>query len=198
MLLAGHETTALALTYALYLLARHPDVAARLQAEVDGALAASPSDPMALCALPYLNAVTRETMRLFPPAYVIGREVIEPFAIGGYRLERGSQLLISQYTIQRDPRFFPEPERWSPERWLDGRADALPRFAYFPFGGGPRVCIGNHFAMMEIAIVLGTFVHQLAVQLPDDHPLRLAPLVTLRVQGGLPARVRTRRGAAGS
>jgi cytochrome P450 len=192
MLLAGHETTALALTYALYLLARHPDAAARLQAEVDGALAAAPSDPMALCTLPYLNAVARETMRLYPPAYVIGREVTEPFTIGGYHVDRGSQLLISQYTLQRDPRFFPEPERWNPERWLDGRGDALPRFAYFPFGGGPRVCIGNHFAMMEIAIVLATFVHALTVQLPAGYQLQPAPLVTLRVQGGLPARVHLR------
>jgi cytochrome P450 len=194
MLLAGHETTALALTYAVYLLSTHPAVAARLRAEVDAAFASTPIDPMALCALPYLNAVARETMRLYPPAYVIGREVVEPFELDGYRLEKGAQVLISQYTIQHDPRFFPQPKRFQPQRWLDGAQDALPRFAYFPFGGGPRVCIGNHFALMEIAIVLATFVRKLAVQLPGDYELETTPLVTLRVSGGLPARVQLRDG----
>ena len=192
MLLAGHETTALALTYAVYMLATHPDVAMRLRAEVDQAFSAVPADPMALCALPYVNAVTRETMRLYPPAYVIGREAIEPFEIGGYAVKKGDQIMVSQYAVQRDPRFFPEPERFNPDRWLDGAADALPRFAYFPFGGGPRVCIGNHFAMMEIAIVLATLAHKLEVQLPSSHEIKLAPLVTLRVTGGLPGCVHVR------
>jgi cytochrome P450 len=208
MLLAGHETTALALTYAVYLLCTHPEVAERLRAEVDAAFTgnapplrgasfdAAAVDPVALCALPYLNAVVRETLRLYPPAYAIGREVIEPFEIDGYALTKGAQITISQYAVQRDARLFPEPERFRPERWLDGAQDGLPRFAYFPFGGGPRVCIGNHFAMMEIAVVLACFVRRLELELPPGHRLKLAPLVTLRVDGGLPGRVRVRATSA--
>jgi len=194
MLLAGHETTALVLSYAVYLSSTHPEVARRLRAEVDPAFATGSADPMALCALPYLNAVVRETMRLYPPAYAIGREVVEPFELGGYALPRGAQLLISPYTLHRDPRFYPEPERFHPERWLDP-AGAVPRLAYLPFGGGPRVCIGNHFATMELAIVLATLVHRLELEVPASYQLTLAPLVTLRLAGGLPARVSKRHGS---
>jgi cytochrome P450 len=193
MMLAGHETTALALSYAVYLLATHPEVARELRAEVDAAFAGGAPDPMALCALPYLNAVARETLRLYPPSYAIGREVIEPFELGGYAIERGAQLLVSQYTAQRDPRYFPQPDRFLPARWLDaGFVAALPRFAYFPFGGGPRVCIGNHFATMELALVLATLVHRVELELPAGYQLQLDPLVTLRIAGGMPMRVRPR------
>ena len=193
MMLAGHETTALALTYAVYLLATHPEVASRLRAEVDAAFASGQPDPMALCALPYLNAVMRESLRLYPPGYAIGREVTEPFEVGGYALPRGTQLLISPYTIHRDARYFAQPERFVPERWLDSAfVEALPRFAYFPFGGGPRVCIGNHFAMMELALVLASLVRGFELELLPGYQLELAALVTLRVVGGLPMRVRRR------
>jgi cytochrome P450 len=191
MLLAGHETTALALSYAVYLLSTHREVALQLRAEVDPAFATGSADPMALSALPYLNAVIRESMRLYPPAYALGREVVEPFELGGHSLPRGAQLLISPYTLHRDARFYPQPERFDPERWLGG-ARAVPRLAYLPFGGGPRVCIGNHFATMELAIVLATLVHRLELEVPASYRLTLAPLVTLRLVGGLPARARKR------
>jgi cytochrome P450 len=193
MLLAGHETTALALTYSLFLLTTHPEALRKLQAEVDAAFAGGAPDPMALCALPYLQAVAREALRLYPPGYVIGREVVTPFELGGYTLERGAQLSVSPYTVQRDPRFFAEPERFVPERWLEPSAAELPRFAYFPFGGGPRVCIGNHFATMEVALVLATLLRRLEIEIEPGYQLRPTPLVTLRVAGGLPARIRLRR-----
>ncbi len=191
MLLAGHETSALTLTYAVYLLATHPSVAARLRDEVDAAFAGGVPDPMALCALPYLGAVVRETLRLYPPAYAIGREVIEPFELGGWPLARGAQLLLCPYAVQRDPQLFARPERFAPERWLSARE--LPRFAYFPFGGGPRICIGNHFALMELAIVLAALVRRLELELVAGYRLQLQPLVTLRIAGGLPMRVKVRR-----
>jgi cytochrome P450 len=118
---------------------------------------------------------------------------VRPFELGGYTLKKGNQIVVSQYAVHRDTRFFPEAEAFRPERWLEPEIEGLPRFAYFPFGGGPRVCIGNHFAMMEIAIVLGTLVHRLEVELQPSFQLKLNPMVTLRLQGGLPVRTRHRR-----
>jgi cytochrome P450 len=167
-------------------------VAARLRGEVDAAFGSGAATPAELCALPYLNAVIRETMRLYPPAYAVGREVVQPFELGGYELRSGDQILISQFAMHRDPRFFPQPEAFKPERWLEPGIESLPRFAYFPFGGGPRVCIGNHFAMMEIALVLATLVHRLELEVDPSFVLQLSPVVTLRLKGGLPLRARPR------
>lgn len=187
MLLAGHETSAVTLTFALYLLAGHPEVCARLRDEIDAASADDRSGP-GVAALSYLNAVIRETLRLYPPAYSIGREVIHEFELGGYRIPRGTQASFSPYALHRQPRWFPDPERFSPERWLDPDAPAVPKFAYLPFGAGPRVCIGSHFAMLEIAITLAAFVRHFELARLPDFELTLRPVVTLRPATRVPLR----------
>lgn len=197
MLLAGHETTALALMYAVYTLSRHPEAARRLREEIDRELGGRPATVADLPRLPFLDACARETLRLYPPAYAFGREVVSAFTLGGYTIPVGTQIATSPYGMQRNPRYFAQPEAFKPERWLDGSTRALPRFAYFPFGGGPRVCIGNHFAMMEIALVLATLAQQLELTVPPGFELALAPVITLRSRHGLPVRVR-RRDAPGS
>ncbi|HLU68750.1 MAG TPA: cytochrome P450, partial [Kofleriaceae bacterium] len=142
LFLAGHETTAIALTAALYLLGEHPEVRARALAEIDEVLGGRPARAADAPRLRYLDAVVREAMRVYPPAWILGREATEDLELGGVTIERGAQLLVSQWVIHRDARWFPEPERFRPERWLDGATEGLPRYAYMPFGGGPRVCIG--------------------------------------------------------
>jgi cytochrome P450 len=195
MLLAGHETTALTLTYAVYSLSEHPEVAARVRAELDRELGGRPATSADLPRLKYLDAVMRETLRLYPPAYVVGREVAQPFSVGGYTLDPGVEVMVSPFAVQRDPKLYEDPERFRPERWLEQRAAALPRFAYFPFGGGPRVCIGNHFAMMEIMLVLATLLQQLELTIVPGYELKFAPVVTLRPAGKVPVLVRRRRAA---
>jgi cytochrome P450 len=182
----------LSLSFAVYLLSEHPEAAKRLREEIGnvGSRGLTLAD---VPALPFLDAVVRETLRLYPPAWLIGREVAQPFELGGYMLEPGVQLMMSPYVMQRDPRFFPEPDRFMPERWIDGSTSSLPRFTYFPFGGGNRVCIGNHFATMEMQLVLGTLVQQLELTVVPGFKLALDPVVTLRPKGGVRMRVRRLR-----
>jgi cytochrome P450 len=184
LLLAGHETTALVLSYTCDLLGRHPEVEARLFAELCDVLGDRPATAADLPRLSYTDAVVRESMRLYPPAWVIGREAISPCRIAGYDIEPGTQLWMSQWVVHRDPRYFPEPERFTPERWLAPNMKELPRYAYFPFGGGPRVCIGNAFAMMEAVLVLATLMRRIRF-VPDPRPLRPMPAVTLRPRHGV-------------
>jgi cytochrome P450 len=195
MLLAGHETTAIALSYAVFALSEHPEVRAKLRQEIDGQLAGRPATLADLPKLPYLDAVMRETLRLYPPAWLMGREIVQPFEIGGYALVPGEQIMMSPYVMQRDARLYPEPERFLPERWLTPPSPPLPRFAYFPFGGGPRVCIGNHFAMMEIALVLATLMQQVELTVVPGFELKFSPVVTLRPARGVPVLVRRRAAA---
>jgi cytochrome P450 len=192
MFVAGHETTALALTYALHLLSHHPAVERQLQEELDHVLQARLPKPADVPDLPVTQAVIKETMRLYPPAYGIGREALRETTLGAFDVPAKTQVLFWQYAVHRDPRHFPRPESFEPARWLDGLEDRLPRFAYFPFGGGPRVCIGNTFAMTEAVLVLAVIAsrYRVASLVATDVPL--APSVTLRPRGGLPARV-TRR-----
>jgi cytochrome P450 len=196
MLIAGHETTALSLSYAAYLVAGHPPVGERLREEVDRVLAGRPPGVSDLPALGYVDAVVRETLRLYPPAYVIGRQVIEPFELGGYAVPRGAEVLLSPYSVQRDRRLYDAPERFDPDRWLGSEPGARPRFAYFPFGGGPRVCIGNHFAMLESVLVFAMLMQRFELEPAAGFALRLAPAVTLRpAAGGIAVQVRRRRSA---
>jgi cytochrome P450 len=192
MLLAGHETTALSLTYALYLLSEHPAELARARAEVDAVVGRRSLQAADLPRLRFVDSVIRETLRLYPPAYTIGREVVQTIELAGYEITQGAQLLMSQCVIHRDPRFFPEPSRFRPERWLDEAIEKLPRFAYFPFGGGPRVCIGNHFAMMEATLVLASLLQAVELQVVPGFTLDLEPSVTLRPKHGLRMLVRRR------
>jgi cytochrome P450 len=192
MLLAGHETTALAITYAVYALAKHPEAAAKLREELDRELGGRRMTFGDLPRLRYLDACARETLRLFPPAYAFGREVVTPFELGGYTLPERAQVVVSPYGIHRNPSLFPGPDHYRPERWLDGSTEQLPRFGYLPFGGGPRVCIGNHFAMMELCLLLGTMMQQVELTVLPEFKLELAPVITLRSRHGLPVRVRRR------
>lgn len=185
LLLAGHETTALTLGFAFDLLGRHPEIAKKLEAELDGVLEGRAATAADLPRLKYTDAVVRESMRLYPPAWAIGREAIAPCTIGGYAIEPGTQLWAAQWIVHRDPRWFPEPEKFAPERWENDFAKSLPRQAYFPYGGGPRICIGNAFAQMEAVLVLAT-IAQRARLTPTTAELELAPSVTLRPKGGLP------------
>jgi cytochrome P450 len=135
--------------------------------------------------LVYTDAVVRESMRLYPPAYAIGREALVDREIAGWVIPRGAQVLVPQWVVHRDPRWFAEPDAFRPERWQGGLADRLPRFAYFPFGGGARVCVGNHFAMLEAVLALATIAQHVRVRPDGDRRVHLSPSVTLRPRDGV-------------
>jgi cytochrome P450 len=190
LFLAGHETTANALSWTLYLLGQNPEARSRVEAEID-ALGRVPSYDD-LERLPFTLAVLKESMRLYPPAYLLGRQATESVTIGGRPLRRGSLLMINVLGIHRRADLYPDPERFDPERFLGGREKALPRCAYMPFGAGPRVCIGNHFALMEGHLLLAAMLRRVRFELLSDVPPAFEPLVTLRPRGGLPMRVAVR------
>lgn len=185
LLLAGHETTAHALTYALHLIARHPDVDAALAAE-RATLTTSPSlsaPPPALADLPRLplhEQVMLEALRLYPPAATIGRDALVDDEIGGWTIPRGTIVVMSQWVVQRDPRHYPDPARFHPQRWTPEFRRQLPRMAFFPFGGGARVCIGEAFAMLEARLALAVLLARHRLVPVDDAPLQVYPAVTLR------------------
>jgi cytochrome P450 len=192
LFLAGHETTALALSWTWYLLARHPDAAEKLRAEVDCVIGERPPTADDLPSLSFTEKIVLESMRLRPPVYIMGREVTADCTIGGYRVPRGFTVLMSQWVVQRDPRFFEEPERFRPERWTDDFARRLPKFAYFPFGGGPRLCIGNTFAMMETVLILAAIAQRFHFTLAADEEVVPWPTFTLRPRDGIMAVLRER------
>jgi cytochrome P450 len=196
MLMAGHETTALALTYALYLLSEHPAALARARAEIEGQLGGRPAKLADVPQLRFIDAVIREALRLYPPAYAMGREVAQPIELAGYEIPRGAQLYMAQYIVHRDPRYFADPNDFKPERWFDPKLEELPRFAYFPFGGGPRVCIGTHFAMLEAALVLTTLLQTVELQTVPGFQFDVEPSITLRPKNGLRMLVRRLRAAS--
>ncbi len=179
LFLAGHETTALVLTWTWVLLARHPEVQERLIAEVNAVLAGRPPTAEDAPRLKFTEAVILESMRLYPPAYVIGREAIEACEVAGYPVPRGHTILMSQWAVQRDERWFGQAETFRPERWLDASLATMPRYAYFPFGGGPRVCIGNSFAMLELVLVVARLAQTLRFTRPTIEPEPM-PTFTLR------------------
>jgi cytochrome P450 len=183
LFLAGHETTALALTYTLYALAHHPEAAGRLGAELRQVLGDRPPTAADLPNLRYTEMVVQEGMRLYPPAYAVGRQAVEACDVGGYRVPAGGTILTVQYVVHRDPRFYDDPERFHPERWADGLLKRLPKFAYFPFGGGPRICIGNTFAMMEAVLVLACICRRWQVSPGSSEPLKFRPRMTLAPTG---------------
>jgi cytochrome P450 len=192
LFLAGHETTALTLTWTWYLLAQNPAAEARLLEELSRVLGNRTAHPEDLEALPYLDAVIREALRLYPPAYILGRMAVEPFELGSYSFPAGTTVLMSQWIMHRDPRYFSEPHAFRPERWLDDLAARLPAHAYFPFGGGPRRCIGQGFAMMEAALVAATLVHRFRFQLVPVQSVEPDPLITLRPRGGIRMKIHRR------
>jgi cytochrome P450 len=190
--LAGHETTALALTWSWYLLSQNPDAEQKLVEEWRRVLNGRAPTSFDLAGLPYTSAVINESMRLYPPVYIIGREATEDLELGGYRVKRGFTVLMSQWVSHRDPRYFPDPERFLPERWLDGLATRLPKFAYYPFGGGQRLCIGVHFALMEAAIVLATIGQKFRFTLDADAVIDIMPQITMPPKYGMPATLAVR------
>jgi cytochrome P450 len=185
LFLAGHETTALALAWTGYLLAQHPEAEEKLRAELRAVLGDRAPTVADLPRLPYAERVVLESMRLYPPAWAIGREALHDTEIGGYPVRKGTTLFMSQWVTHRDPRWFDEPERFHPDRWAGGLAQRLPKFAYFPFGGGPRLCIGNTFALMEAVLVVATIFRQFRYELVPGHPVTLAPAMTLRPRDGV-------------
>jgi cytochrome P450 len=180
LFLAGHETTAVALTWAWYLLAQHPEAERRLGDELRAVLGGRTPTLADVPRLTYADHVVTEAMRLYPPAYAMGREAINATEVAGVPLARGMIVAIPTWTVHRDPRWFDAPDAFRPERWDDERVRALPRFAYFPFGGGPRQCIGNAFATMEAVLLLATIAQRFRLALEPGPPVTPTPYVTLR------------------
>ena len=193
MLVSGHETAALTLTFAVYELARQPAVAARLREEVErvapGGRSLRAED---LPQLTWAEAIAKETLRLYPPGHALTRRVVQPFELGGYTMPKGALVGVSPYAMQRNPRFYPDPERFHPQRWFEG-AEKAPRGCYMPFGDGPRVCVGSHFALAEVKLVLSTLLRQLDFELGPNYELKLDPGITLRPIGGMPVIVHRRQ-----
>jgi cytochrome P450 len=186
--LAGHETTSLTLTWTWYLLSQHPAAEAKLVEEWQRVLGGRTPTPDDLHNLPYTEAVITEAMRVLPPVYLIGREATCDLELGGYLVRKGTTIFMCQWVSHRDPRYFgPDPEAFRPERGLDGLAKRIPKYAYYPFGGGPRVCIGNTFALMEAAILLATVGQRYKFTLAEDAVIDFSPQITLLPTFGVPA-----------
>jgi len=192
LFLAGHETTALALSYALYLLATHPDSQARLADEIDRVLGGRSPGLADLEKLAFTEAVINESMRLYPPAWGFARESLAPVDISGFSFPKGAEFVMSPWVVHHDARNFPDPEAFKPERWQNDLLHRLPKFAYFPFGGGPRVCIGNRFAIMEAKLVLAGAVQRFRFEPTPETKISLFPSVTLRPRGGIRLRLAER------
>ncbi|MGZ3637328.1 MAG: cytochrome P450 [Ktedonobacterales bacterium] len=190
--MAGHETTANALSWTWDLLMRHPEVYERLAEETSATLNGRSPTVADLPALPYVGQVFKEAMRLYPPVWFMDRQVIHPLELAGYRFPAGTLLVISPYTLHRKPEYFPDPERFDPERFAPGKEDALPRMAYMPFGDGPRVCLGNHFAQLEAQLILATLAQRVRFVPLSTAKIPLYPVVTLRPGGLIRARVQRR------
>ncbi len=189
LFVAGHETTAGALTFGLKLIAEHPEVDLKLRAEVAEALGSRSATAADLPQLPYTEAVFKEVLRLYPPAYLIGRESTAELELGSFTVPKGTTVLISPWILHRDRASFDDPMAFDPERWLDGRTEEIPRYAYMPFGGGPRICVGNHFAMMEGILVLATLLQRVRLERTCREELPLQFAVTTRPARPLRMRV---------
>jgi cytochrome P450 len=191
--LAGHETTANTLSWTWYLLSQHPEVEQKFSAELDAVLGGNPPTVDDLKNLPYLNNLIWESMRLYPAVWTMNREVVEAVEIGGHTFRPGETLMMSQYVMHRNSRFFENPEQFDPGRFEGNLLKQIPQYAYFPFGGGPRICIGNHFALMEAALLLATIGQRYKLRLIDNHPpVEPEPLITLRPKGGLRMKISKR------
>ncbi len=196
LFLAGHETTANALSWTWYLLMRHPQVEAQLLAEIRAVLQDRLPAVADLPKLTYTEWVMLEALRLYPPVWAFGRKALAECAIGGFRIRAGTNLAMSQWVVHRDPRFFPDPESFRPERWAGDLVNRLPKYAYFPFGGGPRVCLGNTFAMMESMLVLATMAPCFGFEMLPQPEVKPWPSITLRPAQGIPVVVKSRQGSS--
>jgi cytochrome P450 len=184
-LLAGHETTAVSLSWTWYLLSAHPEIERKLRAELSQVLGGRTPQLEDLPRLPYADKVVKESMRLYPPAWSLARSTLKEMELGGYPLPVGSNVVMSPWIMHRDPRFFEHPEQFNPDRWAGDATQHLPKFAYFPFGGGPRLCIGASFAMMEANLLLAVVAQRFQLRLVPGHPVAAMPSITLRPRHGM-------------
>jgi cytochrome P450 len=196
MVALGAHQESLALTWAAWLLAQHPDVERRLHAEVDVVLEGRTPAPADSSRLPYAAAVIDETLRLYPPFFLVVRESLIDGELGGFRLDKGTSIGLCTWVTHRHPRYFALPDAFRPERWLDGLARRLPRFAYFPFGGGPRVCIANALVRTHLTLVLATIAQRCVLRPRPGHVAIADPAIGLGMRGGLPVSVARRAVAA--
>jgi cytochrome P450 len=189
LLLAGHETTASTMSWAFYLLDKHPDAWDRVRTEAEEVLSGGPLDAEAMHGFKYTTMVLQETMRLFPPVWLLPRIAQEEDQIGEYRVPAGADVLISPYLLHRHPGFWPDPGTFDPERFDPAKQADRDRYAYIPFGAGPRFCVGNTLGMMEATIVLATVARELRLRKVPGYEVVGEPMLTLRVRGGLPMTV---------
>jgi cytochrome P450 len=192
LFLAGHETTANALTWTWYLLSQNPECESRMHEEVDRVLSGRTPGFDDFPALRYTEMVLAEAMRLYPPAWGVGRMNLEAFEIGGIEVPARSICLLSPYVMHRNPAYYPDPERFDPERWTPEARQARPKFSYFPFGGGSRVCIGERFAWLEGVLILAALARKWKLRLEPGHPVEILPLITLRTKHGMKMTVHPR------
>ncbi len=189
---AGHETTANALTWTWYLISQHPEVEARLHEELDRVLGGRPLELADLPQLTYTEQVLKEAMRLYPPAFVVTRVAVADTEVGGYLVKKDDVVIVNIYGVQRDPQYYPDPHRFDPERFTPENEKLLPKYAYLPFGGGPRVCIGNAFAMMEAKIVVASIAQHYTLSLAPDQQVQAERIFTVRPKYGMRMRVSAR------
>lgn len=190
--LAGHETTANAMTWTFYLLSQHPQIEAKLHDELTQVLGGRAPTLEDLPNLLYTEMILKESMRLYPPAWSFGRMALQDVTIGGYVMQKYNTALVIPYVIHRDARWFAEPDKFDPERFSPENEKNIPKYAYLPFGGGARICIGNSFAMMEAKLILATIAQQYRLMLKPGHPVEPEPLVTLRPKYGMLMRLQSR------
>ncbi len=192
LFLAGHETTAIALSWTWYLLSQHPEIEARLHEELDAVLQGRSATAEDVERLAFTRRVFTESMRLYPPAFGFGRQAIRDNSLEGYAIRKGDNMVASPYMMQRLPQYFEQPDTFDPDRWLPERSAQLPKFAYFPFGGGVRKCVGEAFAWMEGILLVATVAQHWKMRLAPDARIAFDPKVTLRPRYGMPMFVEKR------
>jgi cytochrome P450 len=191
-LLAGQETTSLALTWTWYLLSQHPAARQRLEQEIDTVLAGRPPEYSDLTQLPYTRMVVDESMRLYPPAWGFSRQALADDTLGGFRLPREWLAFVIPYVLHRHPSYWEDPDSFDPGRFSPERSADRPKFVYLPFGAGPRQCIGNQFALIEAQLSVATLAQRYRLQLVPGHRVEAWPLITLRPRYGMPMTIEAR------
>lgn len=192
LFIAGHETTANTLTWVWYLIAQHPEIEQKLYEELDAVTAGRTPTFQDLMSLKYNEMVIKESLRMYPPAWILVRQPNADVEVGGYQIKKGTTVFVSPYVTQRDARYYPDPETFMPERFSPDSEKKIPPYAYIPFSGGPRVCIGNSLAMMQMRLIVATIMQQFRLRYTHTKPLKPASLITLVPEGGLTLKVENR------